>query len=208
VIDKDGAQQASSSYNDPGSCRSHPCAAQAGTWLRLEIALAGYRSGCAPGRSRSAESSFPAGQNDAANFRAPRDYQRLYGGGPELRLKQNCFWDWRMAALAASDPPDVCHLNEGCAFAVLERARVSWKNRQPSKSPWPSRERATSSPPTRGGCRLGPGFAPPLSCNTLLGMPSGSSAYHSTICWPWPPESERRIGEFHMAYLANPGSGR
>ncbi|MEJ2689040.1 MAG: alpha-glucan family phosphorylase, partial [Deltaproteobacteria bacterium] len=50
----------------------------------------------------------------------------LYGGGPELRLKQELLLGiggWRL--LAALDlQPEVCHLNEGhAAFAVLERAR-------------------------------------------------------------------------------------
>jgi starch phosphorylase len=50
----------------------------------------------------------------------------LYGGGPELRLKQEILLGiggWQLLA-ALGIKPDVCHLNEGhAAFAVLERAR-------------------------------------------------------------------------------------
>ncbi|MEJ2347146.1 MAG: alpha-glucan family phosphorylase, partial [Gammaproteobacteria bacterium] len=50
----------------------------------------------------------------------------LYGGGPELRLKQELLLGiggWRLLA-ALGIQPEVCHLNEGhAAFAVLERAR-------------------------------------------------------------------------------------
>jgi starch phosphorylase len=65
--------------------------------------------------------------NDAANFPAHRGItSELYGGGPELRLKQEMLLGiggWRLLA-ALGIKPDVCHLNEGhAAFAVLERAR-------------------------------------------------------------------------------------
>ena len=65
--------------------------------------------------------------NDAANFPAHRGItSELYGGGPELRLKQEMLLGiggWRLLA-ALGIQPDVCHLNEGhAAFAVLERAR-------------------------------------------------------------------------------------
>jgi starch phosphorylase len=49
----------------------------------------------------------------------------LYGGGPELRLKQELvlgLGGWRLLR-ALGLKPEVCHLNEGhAAFAVLERA--------------------------------------------------------------------------------------
>ena len=66
--------------------------------------------------------------NDAANFPAHRGItSELYGGGPELRLKQEMLLGiggWRLLA-ALGIQPDVCHLNEGhAAFAVLERARA------------------------------------------------------------------------------------
>ncbi|MHB1250278.1 MAG: alpha-glucan family phosphorylase, partial [Polaromonas sp.] len=65
--------------------------------------------------------------NDMANFPAHRGIaSELYGGGPELRLKQEMLLGmggWRLLA-ALGIKPEVCHLNEGhAALAVLERAR-------------------------------------------------------------------------------------
>ena len=65
--------------------------------------------------------------NDAANIPAHRAItSELYGGGPELRLKQELLLGiggWRLLR-ALGIQPEVCHLNEGhAAFAVLERAR-------------------------------------------------------------------------------------
>ena len=69
--------------------------------------------------------------NDAANFPAHRGItNQLYGGGPELRLKQEMLLGiggWRLLE-ALKIRPEVCHLNEGhAAFVVLERARSYMK---------------------------------------------------------------------------------
>ena len=56
VIDEDGAQQALYPYNDPGQLPITPVRRPNGEWVRLEVALPGYRSGCAPGRSGPVES--------------------------------------------------------------------------------------------------------------------------------------------------------
>jgi starch phosphorylase len=66
--------------------------------------------------------------NDAANFPIHRGItSQLYGGGPELRLKQEMLLGiggWRLL-VALGIRPEVCHLNEGhAAFAILERART------------------------------------------------------------------------------------
>jgi starch phosphorylase len=70
---------------------------------------------------------FLLDSNDAANYPAHRGItSELYGGGPELRLKQEMLLGiggWRLLE-ALGLHPEVCHLNEGhAAFAVLERAR-------------------------------------------------------------------------------------
>ena len=62
--------------------------------------------------------------NDAANFPVHRGItSELYGGDPELRLKQEMvlgMGGWRLLG-ALGIKPDVCHLNEGhAAFALLE----------------------------------------------------------------------------------------
>jgi starch phosphorylase len=64
---------------------------------------------------------------DAANFPAHLGItSELYGGGPELRLKQELLLGiggWRLLR-ALGIRPEICHLNEGhAAFAVFERAR-------------------------------------------------------------------------------------
>src|SRR2546429_9943723 len=74
--------------------------------------------------------------NDPANIPAHRGItSELYGGGSELRLKQELvlgIGGWRLLE-ALGLHPEVCHLNEGhAAFAVLERARSYMANkRQP-----------------------------------------------------------------------------
>src|SRR4030042_1673823 len=65
---------------------------------------------------------------DGANNPAHRGItSELYGGGPELRLKQELLLGiggWRLLG-ALGIQPEVCHLNEGhAAFAILERART------------------------------------------------------------------------------------
>jgi starch phosphorylase len=127
-IDKDGAQQALYPYNEPGQLPIKPLRKSNGEWLRLEIALPGYsvwlRAWQAQiGRVRL----YLLDSNDAANYPAHRGItSELYGGGPELRLKQEMLLGiggWRLL-VALGIKPEVCHLNEGhAAFAVLERAR-------------------------------------------------------------------------------------
>ena len=63
----------------------------------------------------------------SANFPVHRGItSELYGGGPELRLKQEVLLGiggWRLLEMLGLRP-QVCHLNEGhAAFAILERAR-------------------------------------------------------------------------------------
>src|SRR5580700_2628046 len=128
VIDRNGAQQALYPYNDPGQLPITPLRGPDGGWLRLEIALPGYSVWVRTwqvqvGRVRL----LLLDSNDTANFPAHRGItSELYGGGPELRLKQELLLGiggWRLLN-ALGIKPEACHLNEGhAAFAVLERAR-------------------------------------------------------------------------------------
>jgi starch phosphorylase len=128
VIDKDGAQQALYPYNDPGQLPITPLRKPNGEWLRLEIALPGYSVWLRAWQVQVGRVKlFLLDSNDAANYPAHRGItSELYGGGPELRLKQEILLGiggWRLLA-ALGIEPEVCHLNEGhAAFAVLERAR-------------------------------------------------------------------------------------
>jgi starch phosphorylase len=128
VIDQDGAQQALFPYNDPGQLPITPLRQPNGEWLRLEIALPGYSVWLRAWQVQVGRVKlYLLDSNDAANFPAHRGItSELYGGGPELRLKQELLLGiggWRLLA-ALGIQPEVCHLNEGhAAFAVLERAR-------------------------------------------------------------------------------------
>src|SRR5512140_456276 len=128
VIDKDGAQQALFPYNDPGQLPISPLRQANGEWLRLEIALPGYSVWLRAWQVQVGRVKlYLLDSNDAANYPAHRGItSELYGGGPELRLKQELLLGiggWRLLA-ALGIQPEVCHLNEGhAAFAVLERAR-------------------------------------------------------------------------------------
>ena len=128
VIDNDGAQQALYPYNDPGQLPITPLRKPNGEWLRLEIALPGYSVWLRAWQVQVGRVKlYLLDSNDAANYPVHRGItSELYGGGPELRLKQEMLLGiggWRLLA-ALGIQPEVCHLNEGhAAFAVLERAR-------------------------------------------------------------------------------------
>jgi glycogen phosphorylase len=127
-IDAQGHQQALYPFNDPGLLPIRPVREPNGEWLRLAIALPGVKLWIRiwqvqVGRVRL----YLLDTNDPANLPAFRGITtELYGGGPELRLKQELvlgIGGWRLLR-ALGLQPEVCHLNEGhAAFAVLERAR-------------------------------------------------------------------------------------
>ncbi len=127
VIGADGEQQALFPYNDPGQLPITPLRQPDGEWLRLEIALPGYSVWLRAWQVQVGRVKlFLLDSNDAANIPIHRGItSELYGGGPELRLKQELLLGiggWRLLG-ALGIHPEVCHLNEGhAAFAVLERA--------------------------------------------------------------------------------------
>jgi glycogen phosphorylase len=128
MIDQEGNQQALYPYNDPGQLPITPLRQDDGEWLRLKIALPGYAVWLRAWQVQVGRVTlYLLDSNDAANFPAHRGItSELYGGGPELRLKQELLLGiggWRLLG-ALGIQPEVCHLNEGhAAFAVLERAR-------------------------------------------------------------------------------------
>lgn len=129
VIGPDGRQEALYPYNDPGQLPITPVRDEDGEWLRLKFNLPGYRIWLRAwqvqvGRLRL----YLLDSNDPANPPALRGVtSELYGGGPELRLRQEMvlgIGGWRLLRALRLEP-EVCHLNEGhAALAVLERART------------------------------------------------------------------------------------
>ena len=127
-IDAQGQQQALYPYNDPGQLPISPVRDAKGEWVRLRFDFPGLRIWIRTwqvqvGRARL----YLLDTNDPANFPAHRGItSELYGGGQELRLKQEAvlgIGGWRLLRTLGLEP-EVCHLNEGhAAFAVLERAR-------------------------------------------------------------------------------------
>jgi starch phosphorylase len=127
VIDKDGAQQALFPYNDPGQLPITPLRQADGEWLRLELDLPGYPVWLRAWQVQVGRVHlYLLDSNDIANLPAHRGItSELYGGGSELRLKQEIMLGiggWRLLSTLGIRP-EVCHLNEGhAAFATLERA--------------------------------------------------------------------------------------
>jgi starch phosphorylase len=127
-IDAQGHQQAVYPFNDPGQLPIRPVRQANGEWLRLVLPLPGFKLWIRAWQVQVGSAKlYLLDTNDPAN---PPTYRgiatELYGGGPELRLKQELvlgIGGWRLLE-ALGLHPEVCHLNEGhAAFAVLERAR-------------------------------------------------------------------------------------
>jgi starch phosphorylase len=132
VIDKHGAQQALFPYNDPGQLPVKPLRAANGEWLRVEVEFPGYSVWLRTWQVQVGKAAlYLLDSNDLANLPAHRGItSELYGGGSELRLKQELILGiggWELLD-ALNISPEVCHLNEGhAAFAVLERAHSFMK---------------------------------------------------------------------------------
>ncbi|HXW57353.1 MAG TPA: alpha-glucan family phosphorylase [Candidatus Cybelea sp.] len=128
-IDAQGQQQALYPFNDPGQLPIRPLREPNGEWLRLSIDFPAAKLWIRTwqvqiGRARL----YLLDTNDPANIPAYRGITtELYGGGQEMRLRQELVLGiagWRLLE-ALGVKPEVCHLNEGhAAFAVLERART------------------------------------------------------------------------------------
>jgi starch phosphorylase len=112
VIDKNGQQQALYPYNDPGQLPITPLRQPNGEWLRLEIALPGYSVWLRAWQAKVGRVKlYLLDSNDAANFPVHRGItSELYGGGPELRLKQEMLLGiggWRLLR-GGGRPPARC----------------------------------------------------------------------------------------------------
>jgi starch phosphorylase len=115
-----------------------PVRASNGEWVRFPLAFPGFQLWL---RAWEVEVGrvklYLLNTNDPANIPSHRGIgSELYGGGQELRLKQEIvlgIGGWRLLHLLGLEP-QVCHLNEGhAAFAVLERA---WSYMQANHQPF------------------------------------------------------------------------
>lgn len=136
-IDASGQQLALYPYNDPGQLPIKPFRRADDEWLRLSIEFAGSTLWIRVWQAQVGRTKlYLLDTNDPANIPAYRGIAgELYGGGPEVRLKQELvlgLGGWQLIE-ALGGQPEVCHLNEGhAAFAVLERARSYMaRNKQP-----------------------------------------------------------------------------
>jgi len=127
LIDQNGSQIALYPFNDPGQLPIQPLRDANGDWLRIRLLYPGLPLWVRGWKAQVGSTDlYLLDTNDPAN---PPQYRgitsELYGGGPELRLRQEevlGIGGWRMLR-ALNIRADVCHLNEGhAAFAVLERA--------------------------------------------------------------------------------------
>jgi starch phosphorylase len=127
-IDKNGAQLALYPNNDPSQLPVTPVRLAGGDLLRIKINFPGTPVWLRAWHVQVGRRQlYLLDANDEANAPIHRDItSELYGGGPELRLKQEIalgIGGWRLLT-ALGIKPEVCHLNEGhAAFALLERAR-------------------------------------------------------------------------------------
>jgi glycogen phosphorylase len=127
-VDAQGRQQVLYPFNDPGQLPIKPLREPSGEWLRFTIAFPGSPLWVRAWEVQVGRTKlYLLDTNDPANSPAHRGItSELYGGGSELRLKQEQvlgIGGWRLLR-AMGLRPEVCHLNEGhAAFAVLERAR-------------------------------------------------------------------------------------
>src|SRR5437899_7429156 len=133
VITADGSQEALYPYNDPDQLPISPVRDGSGEWLRLGVQLPGRKIWLRAWQAQVGRITlYLLDSNDPANPPAIRGItSELYGGGAELRLRQELvlgIGGWRLLR-ARGVEPEICHLNEGhAAFAVLERARSFMEN--------------------------------------------------------------------------------
>ncbi|HTX39938.1 MAG TPA: alpha-glucan family phosphorylase [Bryobacteraceae bacterium] len=214
-IDADGNQLARYPFNDPGQLPISPVRDASGEWLRIQLELPGFRMWVRAWQAQVGRTRlYLLDTNDPANLPAHRGItSELYGGGPDLRLKQELVLGiagWRLLR-ALGLRPEVCHLNEGhAAFAILERAR-SWmgENKQPFEVALVATRAGnlftTHTPVAAGFDR----FAPELVekylgqyAERLLGIP------FRTLLGLGRQNPDDPSEPFNMAFLAVRGSGR
>lgn len=129
TINNQGEQLEFYPFNDPSQMPVTPVRNKDGEWLNIRIKLPGRNLHLRTWQVQIGRITlYLLDSNDPLNNPADRGItSELYGGGTELRLKQELVLGIGGYSLLhqLGLKPDVCHLNEGhAAFAILERARI------------------------------------------------------------------------------------
>jgi starch phosphorylase len=213
-IDLNGIQQELYPYNDPGQLPITPLRQPNGEWLRLKISLPGHELWLRVWHVQVGRVElYLLDSNDAANFSVHRGItSELYGGGSELRIKQELvlgIGGWRLL-MALGIHPQVCHLNEGhAAFAILERAyNFMVESKQPFEAALAA-TRAGNLFTTHTAVAAGFDCFSPSLIELYLGKYAeeklGITRYQLLALGRKDPKDESE--KFNMAYLAIRGSG-
>ncbi len=214
VIDRNGAQQALYPSNDPGQLPITPVYQPNGERLRLKIELPGSPVWLRTWQVQVGRRKlYLLDSNDAANAPIHRGITgELYGGGAELRLKQEIvlgLGGWRLLD-ALGIKPEVCHLNEGhAAFALLERARAFMQENGNPFAVALAATRAGNLFTTHTAVSAGFDLFPPALIEQYLGQYAlqelGLSLHELLALGRKDPSDARE--PFNMAYLAMRGCG-
>jgi starch phosphorylase len=212
-IDTQGKQHALYPFNDPGQLPIKPVRGSNGEWLRLSLDFPAAKLWIRTWQVQVGRAKlYLLDTNDPANIPWYRTItSELYGGGPELRLKQELvlgIGGWRLLQ-AIGLRPEVCHLNEGhAAFAVLERARTYMaENNQPfdlALTVTRAGNLFTTHTPVEAGFDR---FAPALMENYLTSYAKDLSISLQDLLALGRRDRGDLSEPFNMAYLAVRGSG-
>ena len=132
TIDATGRQEELYPYNDPVTLPIQPALAPSGEWRMVPLELPGRIFWLRAWRATVGRVTlYLLDGNVPVNDPVDRGITgKLYGDGPEMRLRQELalgIGGWRLLE-AMGVEPGAAHLNEGhAAFAVLERARSAMK---------------------------------------------------------------------------------
>ena len=172
----------------PGELPITPLRNNDGEWVRVNITRPDYTIWLRAWEAKiGCVTLYLLDTNDPANDPVVRLIgSELYGGGPQLRLRQEIILGiggWRLLRELGMEPA-VCHLNEGhAAFAVLERARCFMQDNSVDFHTALAATRAGMSSPRT--LRLQPGFD--------RFSPAVNGITPEAICRRIPPHSIQRI---------------
>ena len=135
-IDAERRQQALYPYNDPGRATHYSLREPNGEWLRLAVDFPGTKLWIRTWQIQLGRTKlYLLDTNDPANIPAHRGItSELYGGGPELRLKQEMvlgIGGWRLLA------PSDCDPRSAISTRVTRRSRCwsepapTWRRQKP-----------------------------------------------------------------------------